>query len=125
MSKWYASCFILCLEKEREPDNWMKLHVGGINETSCPAFARDGDKFASKTLGMARRKSSHVKHGSVIRPTMCLASLDIKTAFDEARPCHVAESTKNHDRHGLRPSERCPNLSKKQILRRNRSRTFR
>ena len=41
-----------------------------------------------------------LKHGSVIRPTMCLASLDIKTAFDEAGPRHVAKSTDNHDRRG-------------------------
>ena len=41
-----------------------------------------------------------IQHGSVIRPTMFLASLDLKTAFDEARPRHVAqimeETTKFH-----------------------------
>ena len=41
-----------------------------------------------------------LKHGSVIRPTMLLASLDIKTAFGEARPRHVAKIVESHDTHG-------------------------
>ena len=32
-----------------------------------------------------------MKHGTVVRQTMYLASLDIKTAFDEAKPKHVAK----------------------------------
>ena len=32
-----------------------------------------------------------IQHGSVMRPTMFLASMDVKTAFDEARPRHVAQ----------------------------------
>ena len=58
-------------------------------------------------------RAPRLKHGSVIRPTLCLASLDIKTAFDEARPRHVAKSTENHYRHGwliAASSERCPGL---------------
>ena len=61
-------------KKEREPDNWMKLYVGGEH-------------------GQVAQHSQ-----SVIRPTICLASLDIKTAFDEARPRHVAKSKENHPR---------------------------
>ena len=41
-----------------------------------------------------------LKQFSVIRPTMYLASLDIKTAFGEARPRHVAKIKENHDTHG-------------------------
>ena len=61
--------------------------------------ASDDDEPASKTLGMAR-KSAHVeKHGSMMRLTMYLASLDITTAFDEARPRHVAKNMETHDTH--------------------------
>ena len=35
-----------------------------------------------------------------MRPTMYLASMDIKTAFDEARPRHVSKITENHDTDG-------------------------
>ena len=36
VSKWYVSCIILRLEQEREPENWKKLDVGGLNGRSCP-----------------------------------------------------------------------------------------
>ena len=41
-----------------------------------------------------------LRYGTVARPTMCLASLDIKTAFDEARPKHVAKIMDSHNTHG-------------------------
>ena len=41
-----------------------------------------------------------LRHGSVVRSTMYMASMDIKTAFDESRPRHVAKIMENHDTHG-------------------------
>ena len=41
-----------------------------------------------------------MRHGTVVRPTMYLASLDIKTAFDEATPKHVAKIMGNRNTHG-------------------------
>ena len=41
-----------------------------------------------------------MRHGSVMRPTMYLASTDIKTAFDVARPKHRATIMDDHDAHG-------------------------
>ena len=41
-----------------------------------------------------------MRHGKVVRPTMYLASLYIKTAFDEAKPKHVAKIMDNHKTHG-------------------------
>ena len=41
-----------------------------------------------------------IKHGSVIRPTMYLASMDIKTDFDVARPKHIARIMEGHTVHG-------------------------
>ena len=55
MSKWYASCVLLRLEKEKEPENWKNLHAGR-NKLPTPTFI--GDVFMTKTLGMARRKES-------------------------------------------------------------------
>ena len=40
------------------------------------------------------------RHGSVKRPTVFLASLDIKTAFDVARPKHIARIIEDHNVHG-------------------------
>ena len=41
-----------------------------------------------------------IKHESVIRPTMYLASMDIKTDFDVARPKHIARIMEGHNGHG-------------------------
>ena len=41
-----------------------------------------------------------MRPGSVVRPTMYLASMDIKTAFDVARPKHTAKIMDDHDVHG-------------------------
>ena len=52
-----------------------------------------------------------LRHGGVIRPTVFLASRDFKTAFDEARPRHVAQIMEGHNTHGgsLQTSyARCP-----------------
>ena len=35
MSKWYVSCIILRLEKEKEPESLKKLHLGGIDGITC------------------------------------------------------------------------------------------
>ena len=42
-----------------------------------------------------------MKHGTVVRPTMFLASLDIKTAFDEAKPKHVVRILQDHNADGF------------------------
>ena len=90
MSKWFASCILLRLEQEREPEIWEKLHVGGFNGIRCLHLQVMATKLTAKNLGMARRRSSRVEPRQRDKTTMSLASLDIKTAFDEARPRHVA-----------------------------------
>ena len=32
MSKWYASYILLRLVKEKEPEKWKKLHIGGLDD---------------------------------------------------------------------------------------------
>ena len=87
MSKWYASCIILCLKKEKELERWKKLHLGGVDGISCQHLQVMMTNLLQKTLGMAKEeRNPMLKHGSVVRPTMYLASLDIKTAFDKAKP---------------------------------------
>ena len=41
-----------------------------------------------------------MKHGTVLRPTMCMTSLDIKTDFDEAKPKYVAKIMDSQNTHG-------------------------
>ena len=51
MSMWYASCILLRLEKEKEPEKWKKLHTGGLDE--LPTLASDDDDCDTETLKMA------------------------------------------------------------------------
>ena len=64
-----------------------------------PALASDDDEHDTETLGVAGGKKSRDETRVVVRPTMYLASLDIKTAFDEAKPKHVAKIMDNHNTH--------------------------
>ena len=41
-----------------------------------------------------------MRHGSVKRPTMFLASMDTRTPFDVARPKHIAKIMEDHTVHG-------------------------
>ena len=41
-----------------------------------------------------------LKHVSVVRSTTYLGSMDFKTAFDEARPRHVAKIVEGYNAHG-------------------------
>ena len=52
------------------PEGTTKLEEIGRGRNDwdkLPAFANDGDKIVTKTMGMARRKTSHIEHGSVLR----------------------------------------------------------
>ena len=60
MSKWCASCIIFRLEKEREPENWKNLHVGGVGWDKLPTLASDEDECTTETLGMGGRKTNNV-----------------------------------------------------------------
>ena len=66
----------LRLEKEKEPEKWENLDVGGVDGISC------------------QQLQVMVMNLLVVRPTMYMASLDIKTAFD------VAKILDSHNTHG-------------------------
>ena len=84
MSKWYASCIVFRLEKKT--DSWKKLHVAEIDGIRCQHFQVLMTNLLQKPCEWQEDRRPMIEHASVIRPTMHLASLDIKTAFDVARP---------------------------------------
>ena len=90
MSKWYATCIIPRLEKDREPEETKQVQVGGIDGISCQHLQVLMTQSATKALGIARSRGKNMWHGSARRLTM-YASMDIKTALDVARPKHVAK----------------------------------
>ena len=94
MSKWYASCIIL-----RWLENWKNLHVGSVEGMSSQHLQVLMTNLPQKDWEWQEEGNPTLKHGSAVRPTMDLASLDIKTAFDEAKPKHVVQILDKHDTH--------------------------
>ena len=100
MSKWYASCIILRLEREKELENWKNLHVAGVDGISCQHLHVMTTNLLQKRWEWHEERNPTLKHGGALRPTVCLASLGIKTAFDDAKPKHVAQIMDSHNAHG-------------------------
>ena len=81
--------------------------VGSLEQTSggwhqqyeLPTSAGDVDKLLQKHWERQENRESMKKHGCVVRPTMFVASLDIKTAFDDVRPEHVASLMEKQNMH--------------------------
>ena len=67
-----------------------KLHVGGIDGIICRHFQVLMTQLLQQHQEWQEDKRKIVRHGSEKRPTMYLPSMDIKTAFDVARPKHIA-----------------------------------
>ena len=80
MSRWCASC-IVRLEKEKEPQSWKKLHVGGIDGISWQQLRAMTTQLLQKHWWWQEDRRPMMGDGSVIRPTKYSASMDIKTAF--------------------------------------------
>ena len=91
MWKWYGSCVILRLEKEKELESWQTLHVGGIDGISCQHLQIMMTILKQKTWEWQEDRTPMLRHGSVVCPTKYLASMNIKTDFDDARPSDVAK----------------------------------
>ena len=100
MSKWHTSCIILHLEKEREPENCNNLHIGGVESISCQHLQVMMANLLQKHWEWQDERNPSLRHGSAVRPTMYLASLDMKTAIDETKPKHVAKILDSHATHG-------------------------
>ena len=88
-------------EGKREPKNWKNLYVGGMHGIRCQHFQAMVTNLLQKHWEWQEEWNPALRHGTVVRPTMYLASLNIKTAFDEAKPPkHVAQILDYHNTHG-------------------------
>ena len=111
MSKWHATCTILRLEREKEPEGWKQLHVGGIDGISCQQVQVLMTQLLPKHWEWQEDRRQIRWHGSEKKPTVYLASMDIKTAFDVARPKHVARIMGGQDVHGWMTAALCREMA--------------
>ena len=80
MSKWYASCVLLRLEKGTEPGKLRILHTGGVKGISCRHLQVMMTDVIQKHWEWQEEKNPVMKHRTVVRTTMYMASLDIRKA---------------------------------------------
>ena len=83
---------IMCslrLEKEKDSESWKQLHMGGIDDSSWQRLQMMMTQLLQKHRELQEGRRPMMRHGNVIRPTMYLASMDIKTSFVVARPKHI------------------------------------
>ena len=76
ISKWYAACVILLLEKEKELGGWKKLQVGEIEGLSSQHFQVMVTILLQKHWVWQEDRRPTLKHGSVQRPTMYLGKFE-------------------------------------------------
>ena len=81
-------------------EKWKNLHVGGVDVISSQHLQVLTTTLLQKHWEWQEERKPVMKHGTVVRPTMYTASSDIETAFDEAKPKHVAKIFNGHDTHG-------------------------
>ena len=98
---------ILGLEKEKEPEGWKQLHVGGVAGVSGQPL--------QVLMTQLLQKHKDVWHGSGKRPTMYVANMDSDTALHVARPKHIAKIMGDDDVHGWITAQ--PHYVKWQALR--------
>ena len=100
MSKWHATCVILRLAKKKEPEGWKHLHVAGLDGISCQHLQVLMTQLLQKHWEWQEDTRKNRWHGSEKRPTMYFTSMDSKTAFDAARPKHIAKVMGDPEVHG-------------------------
>ena len=74
--------------------------MGGVHGISCQHLHVMMTNLLPKHWEWQEERTPMLKHGSAVRPTLYLANMDIKTAFDEARPRHVAKLMESQNTHG-------------------------
>ena len=85
--------------KRKEPEGWKQLRVGfeGISFQTLQVLMT---QVLQKHWEWQEDRRKNMWRGSVKRPTMYLASMDIETAFDVARPNPIATIVGDQDVHG-------------------------
>ena len=87
-------------ERDKEPEGWKQVHVGGMDGISCQHLQEMMTQLVQKHWEWQKYNRKNFWHGSERTPTMYEASINIKTAFDVAKPKRIAEIVGGQDAHG-------------------------
>ena len=90
-SKWYTTILVDLLHEEKEPIEWTSLHVGADRGVNCEHMQALLTNLLQKHWQSHENRPKDWEPGKFRYKTMYMASLDVKTAFDVARPSVVSK----------------------------------
>ena len=90
-SKWYTTVLVDLLHEEKEPIEWMSLHVGAERGVNCEHMQGSLTNLLQKHWEWQENRRKDLEPGKFKYKTMYMASLDVKTAFDVAKPSVVSQ----------------------------------
>ena len=89
-SKWYTTVLVDLLHEEKEPIEWMSLHVGAERGVNCEHMQGLLTNLLQKHWEWQENRRKDLEPGKFKYKTMYMASLDVKTAFNVAKPSVVS-----------------------------------
>ena len=90
-SKYYIAVLVDLLHEEEEPIEWKKLHVGAERSVNCEHMHVTMTNLLQKHWEWQENRNKSWEPGKFSYRTMYRASLDVKTAFDVAKPSVVSK----------------------------------
>ena len=90
LSKWYTTVLVDLLHEEKEPIEWRSLHVGAERGVNCEHMQASLKNVMQKHWEWQEDRRTDLQPGFHKHNTAFMASLDVKTAFDVAKPSVVS-----------------------------------
>ena len=85
-SKWYTTVLVDMLHDEQEPSAWKRLHVGAERRVNCEHMQALVTNILQRHWEWQDDSRVDLQPGRFRYNTAFMASLDVKTALDVARP---------------------------------------
>ena len=90
-SKWYTTVLVDLLQEEKDPIEWMSLHVGAERGVNCEHTQGLMTNLLQKHWKWQENRRKDLEPGKFKYKAMYMASLDVKTAFHVAKPSVVSK----------------------------------
>ena len=112
-SKWFTTVLVDMLHENKEPSEWKRLHVGAERRVKCEHTQGLVTNIFQRHWEWQEDRRTDLQAGLYRYNTAFLASLDVKTAFDVAKPAVVSKITltgvpRTPDSCPVRREARCP-----------------
>ena len=90
-SKWCATVLVDMLHEDKEPSEWKRLHVGAERGVNCEHMQALVTNIFQRHWEWPEDRRADLRPGQIRYNTAFMASSDVKTAFDVARPAVVSK----------------------------------